>query len=85
MLGNQGWPSVAYNDMIDKYMIFFQFRGGARQYNNKYIIISQRVMSSQTEKAVGPSLLMKAHGIEGSTQWVDTKTPVIKFNSVTGR
>ena len=84
--GNQGWPTVAYNSKSDEYMIAFQFRSGVRTYfNNKYIIISQRVMSSQTERAAGPSLLVKAHGKAGPTQWVDAMNPIITYNSVTGR
>lgn len=71
--------------MADEYMIAFQFRSGVAQYfNNKYIIISQRVMSSQTERAAGPSLLVKANG-QGGKNWIDATNPVIKFNSVTGR
>ena len=85
-LGNQGWPSVAYNEQIDEYMIAFQFRAGALQYfSNKYIIISQRVQSARTERAAGPSLLVKANGQGGSTDWVDAMGPLIKYNPVTGK
>ena len=67
-------------------MIAFQFRSGFRPYfNNKYIIISQRVRSWQTERAAGPSLLAKAHGKAGPTDWVDATNPIIKYNIVTGR
>ena len=83
-LGNQGWPSVAYNEQIDEYMIAFQFRAGASQYfSNKYIIISQRVQSARTERAAGPSLLVKANGQGG--RWVDAMGPLIKYNLVTGK
>ena len=83
--GNQGWPSVAYNIKNDEYMIAFQFRSGVREYfNNKYIIISQRVMSSQTERAAGPSLLVKGVGQGGPEVWVDAMNPIIKYNSATG-
>lgn len=71
--------------MIDEYMIAFQFRSGVRQYfNNKYVIISQRVLSSQTERAAGPSLLVKGTGKGSPTEWVDAMNPIIKFNSATG-
>ena len=84
--GNQGWPSVAYNNMADEYMIAFQFRSGVRQYfNNKYIIISQRVLSSQTERASGPSVLVKANGQGGPRDWIDATNPIIQYNSATGR
>ena len=84
--GNQGWPSVAYNIKTDEYMIVFQFRSGVTQYfNNKYIIISQRVLSSQTERAAAPSLLVKGTGKGGPKAWVDTMDPIIKYNSATGR
>ncbi|XP_020600643.1 uncharacterized protein LOC110039834 [Orbicella faveolata] len=83
--GNQGWPSVAYNIKSDEYMIAFQFRSGVREYfNNKYIIISQRVMSSQTERAAGPSLLVKGTGKGGPQAWIDAMSPIIKYNSATG-
>ena len=85
-VGNQGWPSVAYNERIDEYMIAFQFRAGVLQYfSNKYIIVSQRVQSARTEKAAGPSLLVKANGKGGPTDWVDAMGPLIKYNPVTGR
>lgn len=83
--GNQGWPSVAYNIKSDEYMIAFQFRSGVREYfNNKYIIISQRVMSSQTERAAGPSLLVKGTGKGEPQAWIDAMSPIIKYNSATG-
>ena len=85
-LGNQGWPSVAYNEQFDEYMIAFQFRAGAWQYfSNKYIIISQRVQSARTDRAAGPSLLLKANGPGGPTDWVDAMGPLIKYNPVTGK
>ena len=66
-------------------MIAFQFRSGVREYfNNKYIIISQRVMSSQTERAAGPSLLVKGVGQGGPQAWIDAINPIIKYNSATG-
>lgn len=83
--GNQGWPSVAYNEQIDEYMIAFQFRAGTgRYFSNKYIIISQRVQSARTERSAGPSLLVKANGQGGPTDWVDAMGPLIKYNPVTG-
>ena len=83
---NQGWPSVAYNDRADEFMIVFQFRSGVWQYfHDKYIIISQRVRSWQTERAAGPSLFVKATGKGGSSDWVDAMNVLIKYNSVTGR
>jgi len=83
--GNQGWPSVVYNIKVDEYMIIFQFRSGVRQYfNNKYVILSQRVMSSQTERAAAPSLLVKGTGQGGPRDWVDAMSPIIKFNRATG-
>ena len=85
-LGNQGWPSVAYNEQIDEYMIAFQFRAGTwRYFSNKYIIISQRVQSARTERSAGPSLLVKANGQGGPTDWVDAMGPLIKYNPVTGK
>lgn len=82
---NQGWPSVAYNDRADEFMIVFQFRSGVWQYfHDKYIIISQRVRSWQTERAAGPSLFVKATGKVGSSDWVDATNVLIKYNSVTG-
>ncbi|XP_022788297.1 uncharacterized protein LOC111328184 [Stylophora pistillata] len=82
---NQGWPSVAYNDKADEYMIIFQFRAGVWQYfNHKYIIISQRVRSWQTERAAGPSLFVKGTGKGGPRDWVDAINPLIKYNSATG-
>ena len=80
--GNQGWPSVAYNHVVDEYMIILQFR--VQQYfNNKYLIISQRVMSSKTERAAGPNLLVKGRGARSSS-WIDAMNPVILFNPATG-
>ena len=85
-LGNQGWPTVAYNERSDEYMIAFQFRAGAwRYFSNKYIIISQRVQSARTERAAGPSLLVKANGQGGPTDWVHAMGPLIKYNPVTGK
>ena len=85
-LGNQGWPSVAYNEQFDEYMIAFQFRAGTLQYFlNKYIILSQRVQNARTERAAGRSVLVKANGQGGLTDWVDAMGPLIKYNSVTGR
>ena len=85
-LGNQGWPSVAYNERSDEYMIAFQFRAGTwRYFSNKYIIISQRVQSARTERAAGPSLLVKANGQGGPTDWVHAMGPLIKYNPVTGK
>ena len=67
-------------------MIVFQFRSGVWQYfHDKYIIISQRVRSWQTERAAGPSLFVKATGKVGSSDWVDATNVLIKYNSVTGR
>lgn len=83
--GNQGWPSVAYNIGEDEYLIAFQFRSGIPLYfSNKYIVISQRVKSSETERAAGPSLLVKANGPRSSTDWVDSMKPLIKYNTATG-
>ena len=83
--GNQGWPSVAYNERADEYMIAFQFRAGVMQYfSNKYFIISQRVRSWQTERAAGPALLVKANGPAGPTDWAHATEPLIEYNSVTG-
>ena len=83
--GNQGWPSVVYNIKVDEYMIAFQFRSGVEEYfNNKYVIISQRVMSSQTERAAEPSVLVKATGEGGPAAWVDVINPIFKFNRATG-
>ena len=84
-LGNQGWPSVAYNIRKDEYFIAFQFRSGIAQYfSNKFIIISQRVRSAQTERAAGPSLLLKANEKGKPTNWIDSMKPLIKYNPVTG-
>ena len=67
-------------------MIAFQFRAGTLQYFlNKYIILSQRVQSARTERAAGRSVLVKANGQGGPTDWVDAMGPLIKSNSVTGR
>ena len=83
--GNQGWPSVVYNIKVDEYMIAFQFRSGVEQYfNNKYIIVGQRVMSSQTERVAAPFLLVKGNGEGGPRDWVDVMNPIIKFNRATG-
>jgi len=66
-------------------MIAFQFRSGVKEYfNNKYVIISQRVMGSQTERAAGPSVLVKATGKGGPTAWVDAMSPIFTFNRATG-
>lgn len=84
-LGNQGWPSVVYNIKKGEYFIAFQFRSGVAQYfSNKFIIISQRVRSAQTERAAGPSLLLKANERGKPTNWIDSMKPLIKYNSVTG-
>lgn len=83
--GNQGWPSVAYNIKKGEYFIAFQFRSGVAQYfSNKFIIISQRVRSAQTERAAGPSLLLKANERGKPTNWIDSMKPLIKYNRVTG-
>ncbi|XP_078373114.1 uncharacterized protein LOC144656754 isoform X1 [Oculina patagonica] len=83
--GNQGWPSVAYNQPADEFMIIFQFRSGEMKYfSNKYVIISQRVMSSQTARAASPSVLIKAYGKLGPGQWIDVTSPVLIFNPATG-
>ena len=67
-------------------MIAFQFRAGTLQYFlNKYIILSQRVQSARTERTAGRTLLFKANGQGGPTDWVDAMGPLIKYNSVTGR
>ena len=76
---------MAYNVKTDEYFIAFQFRAGTWQYfSNKYILISQRVQSSQTERAAGPSLFLKANSDRGPTDWIDTTGPIINYNSVTG-
>lgn len=67
-------------------MIIFQFRSDVMQYfSNKYIIIGQRVQSSETERAAGPSLFVKANGERGPTDWIDATNPVLKYNSITGK
>ena len=66
-------------------MIAYQFRSGVREYlNNKYFIITLRVMSSQTERAAAPSVLVKGVGRGGPEAWVDAMNPIIKYNNATG-
>ena len=67
-------------------MIIFQFRSGEMKYfSNKYIIISQRMMSSKTARAANPTVLTKAYGKQGPGQWIDVTSPVIIFNPATGK
>ena len=67
-------------------MIIFQFRSGEMKYfSNKYVIISQRMMTSRTARAAVPSVLIKAYGKLGPGQWIDVTSPIIMFNPATGK
>ena len=67
-------------------MILFQFRSGDEaQFNKKYVIFSQRLRGSQTERVTGPLISLNAVAPSGPRQWIDVINPVLKFNPVTGR
>ena len=61
-------------------MILYQMRSGDRKFfNNKYVIISQRLNSSRLQRYVRPTVVVSAY-----RRLIDVINPVIKFNSVTG-
>lgn len=76
--GDEGWPSAAFNPLRNEYLVLFHLRS-KRHFNNKHVIIGQRLFAHKTERSAPPAIVAK-FGPK-----ISAKQPKVLFNPKTGR
>ncbi|XP_031563420.1 uncharacterized protein LOC116298966 isoform X2 [Actinia tenebrosa] len=74
--GEQGWPAVAFNPSSNEYLVLFHFRS-TKHFSNRHVILAQRILAAQSERAASPSVTATADG-------ADIKEPKLLYNPKTG-
>lgn len=80
--GEQGWPSVTYNQRKDEFFALYHFRS-IKHFGNVHVIMGQRIQTKVTALAGSPRVVVTGR-TNGGKRKAPITHPTVIYNHKTG-